>query len=216
MNRTCSQAATRWLTLGLVLAASACTGDDPLGPDQGRVHFVLSSGTTPTTAPSDSASFLTQSWDATSEPATHDRDEDHDYRYFQTANVTLSSILARNQDGQLVDVTMDLPVTVDVMAVERGDQISLPQGDLPAGTYDQLVVVITHVEGVARDSTQVTLTPPGGGWTAIVPTCPFTVEDGGATTVSLQFMVRKAFIWSGTHFRFEPKFTCEEGVESGS
>lgn len=207
MNQRPSLGATRWLALGLFLAASACSGD-ALGPNQGRVHFTLSSGSPTTVGQAVSQPSTTLGGDSAADPTLNEWEREHDYRFFETANVTLSSILARNQDGELVGVTMDLPATVDVVAMDHGGEISLPDADLPAGTYDQLVVVMTHVEGVAHDSTQITLTPPGGGWTSIVPVCPFTVEDGGTTTVSLQFMVHRAFVWSGSHFRFHPEFQC--------
>jgi hypothetical protein len=132
-------------------------------------------------------------------------------RIFQSANVTFSSILARDLDGVLVNVTMELPVTVDVLSLDDGKEIVLPEGALPAATYDQVVVVMTEVEGVTHDGTTITITPPGGGWTAIVPICPFVVEEGGTTTVSIKFMLDQAFSLRNSRYHFQPRLVCEEG-----
>lgn len=194
----------RILALGLVIAASGCSGGSFLAPGQGRVQFTLASGSGAGAAAPAQTAARSDGWDG----------EHHDYRFFQTADVTLSSILARNDSGELVGVGMDLPTTVDVVAMDGAGQVSLPDGTLPAGTYDQLVVVMTQVNAVAHDGTQITFTPPGGGWTAIVPVCPFTVDEGASTTVSLQFMVHRAFTWRNGRFRFRPEFQCGEGGTS--
>ena len=213
MNRRHSTHPATLLALGLALVAAGCS-DSGLGPNQGRVRFVLSSGATAAGvagAQSATATPTPGTTGATASPSLNgDGDgEHHDYRAFQAANVTFSSILARDQAGVLVNVAMDLPVQVDIVALDTGgNQVTLPDGDLPAGTYDQLVVVMTHLEGVLKDGTQLTITPPGGGWTSIVPICPFTVEEGGTTTVSLQFMVRQAFTWQNLRYHFQPRLQC--------
>jgi len=203
------------LALALALIAAGCSGDG-LGPNQGRVRFVLSSGSTALAAPgveSPTISPTPGTAGATASPSLsgdgEGDGEHHDYRAFQAANVTFSSILARDQDGVLVNVSMDLPVQVDIVSMDTGgNQVTLPDGDLPVGTYDQLVVVMTQLEGVLKDGTQLSITPPGGGWTSIVPICPFTVEEGGTTTVSLQFMVRQAFTWRNLRYHFQPQLQC--------
>lgn len=189
------------LALGLAVSLSACGDTDPLGVDQGRVRFVLSAPTTVTAADGITAAAPSLSGD-------DDEYERWGHRLFMTANVTFSSVLARNLDGVLVDVDMELPATVDVVSMDDGRRIVLPDGELPPGSYDQLVVVMTALQGVLRDGTTITIEPPGGGWTAIVRECPFTVEDGGTTIVSLQFMLREAFRWGDGRFRFFPRFRC--------
>ncbi len=189
------------LAVGLAVGLAACGDADPLGVDQGRVRFVLSAPTTITAGDGLGAAAAGLSAD----------DDDGDrwgHRAFTTANVTLSSVLARNLDGVLVNVDMELPATVDVVSMDDGRRIVLPDGELASGSYDQLVVVMTALQGMLRDGTALTIEPPGGGWTAIVHGCPFTVEDGGTTTVSLQFMLREAFRWGDGRFRFFPRFRC--------
>lgn len=219
MNRRHSTDPARLLAIGLALIVAGCSGDSGLGPNQGRVRFVLSSGSTAVGVAGAETSTITpapatgQDGAATAPSLDGDREQEHhDYRAFQTANVTFSSILARNQDGVLADVAMDLPVQVDIVSMDTGgNQVTLPDGDLPPGTYDQLVVVMTQLDGVLKDGTQLSITPPGGGWTSIVPVCPFTVEEGGTTTVSLQFMVRQAFQWRNMRYHFQPQFQCASG-----
>ncbi|HXV77468.1 MAG TPA: hypothetical protein VD788_14230 [Candidatus Polarisedimenticolaceae bacterium] len=84
-------------------------------------------------------------------------------------------------------------------------------GTLPPGNYDQLVVVMTDVEYVLEDGTKVKITPPGGGWTSIVPVCPFEVVEGAMTTIDLRFSPRDAFREENGQMRFEPAFRCETG-----
>ena len=221
MTRTTLNRSLLAAALALAVGTTGC--GDPLGVDGGRVRFVLSS------APDAPAAVLgvdegvtgtTPDGPSTSPSLSGEDDDDHEWKhrnpYFATANVTFTSILARNLDGVLVDVNMDLPATIDVVAMEgeRGRQIALPDGDLPAGTYDQIVVVMTNVEGVTRDGTTVSITPPGGGWTSIVPICPFVVEEGATAVVGLQLSVKRSFSWRNDRFHFQPRFVCEAAPES--
>lgn len=130
----------------------------------------------------------------------------------QNAYVTFSGIVARNLNGELIDVTIDLPVTVDLLAVERdGRNVALPEGFLPPGTYDQIIVVMSEAELVRTDGTVITITPPGGGWTKIVQVCPFEVVDGAATTVTIKFRGFRSFKWDGQRYHFDPDFECGDG-----
>ena len=88
-------------------------------------------------------------------------------------------------------------------------QIELPMGSLPMGLYDQLVVVMTQVELVTLNDTQITITPPGGGWTVVVPVCEFMVDDTTTTTVQIRFHAHRSFRHLSDGFHFEPKFECE-------
>ena len=130
-------------------------------------------------------------------------------RTLTAAEITVASVLARNLDGQLIDIDMDLPATVDLVALIGGGTAELPLGALPVGTYDQLVVVIRSLHVELSDGTQVDVTPPGGGWTAVVDTDPFDVVDGQVTTVTLHFRAGGAFEFVDGHLVFHPGFDCE-------
>ena len=138
---------------------------------------------------------------------------------FQTATVTLASIVARTSDGELVDLDMDLPVEVDVVRIEGGKQLLLPDGILPADTYDQVVLVITAVRGELRDGTVVTIQPPGGGWTSVIPICPLEVADDATTTIGIALNVRGSFLAAGNGWSFHPRFRsvadCDEDDDHG-
>ena len=205
---------TRVNSLGVALALALVAGTagcgDSLGLEGGSVRFVLSS--------SPEAAALVDGAQAASveSPALSGSERDGYGKFkasFVSANVTFASILARNLDGVLVDVNMELPATVDVMTMEGGREVTLPDGDLPPATYDQIVVVITQVEGLTNDGTAVAITPPGGGWTTIVPICPFVVEDGATAVVGLQLSVKRSFFWSNNRFHFQPRFECEQAEE---
>jgi len=207
------------LVTGLALALGGCGGDDVLGANEGRVRIVLSGDGT--VAAGDQAQSVLpdlQSGEELSVSVPNLDGGEHDgdrTGWFQSAKVTFSSILARDQDGVLRDPSMDLPVTLDIFKMEKGKEVTLPDGELTEGTYDQIVVVMTEVSGVTRDGTGVTITPPGGGWTAIVPICPFTVEAGATTVVGLTLQFRNLFAWREMRYHFQPQFSCD-GTTSGT
>ena len=125
---------------------------------------------------------------------------------FQTATVTLSSVMARTTKGELVDLDIDLPVDVDVVRIDGGRQLQLPDGFLPGDTYDQIVLVMTAVRGLTRDGTAVTIQPPGGGWTAVIPICPLEVDESQTTAVGIALNVRNSFVQAGNWWSFQPRF----------
>lgn len=183
--------------LFLLLAAGVAACDTGTGPvNGGRVRLTLSAGDPLVAAPQATAPATTGDWEG-----------ERDRPIFQSANVTFASVLARNVDGELVDLGMDLPTTVDIIAMEEGGRtVTLPDGELPPATYDQIVVVMTAVEGVLNDGTTITVTPPGGGWTAIVPVCPFDVVEGETAVVGLTLPVRSALYLREGRFHFAPRF----------
>ena len=177
-----------------ILAAGCSETDNTVtaGKGEGLVKVSIGGGVSAATTRTDSASML----DGDSPPV-------------QAVEVTLSAILARNLDGQLVDVTIDLPTTIDLIAVLQGQTFELPMGSLPVGSYDQIVVVIRTLSVTLQDGTKIDVTPPGGGWTAIVPTEPFDVVEGQVTTVQLHFRPERALRWVEDHFEFHPAFDCD-------
>jgi hypothetical protein len=190
----------RVLAMGVVFLTAGCNLDSLFGGG-GNVQMVLSrdGGGALGNLIADSV-LAHQSGD----------DDDHAVRGafgFQAATVTLSSVLARTLNGELVNLDVDLPITVDVVKLESGRQIVLPDGDLPSGTYDQFVLVITAVQGLTNDGTRITIQPPGGGWTAVIPTCPLDITDAATTTVDVALNVRNSFIQLGGHsWSFQPRF----------
>lgn len=208
MNRNGFRDLTMVLVLGLASVTSGCLSSDSLvGVDEGRVRFVLSTGAGTAAAGVDAPAPT---------PDLHgDEHEQDGRRRLQSANVMFSSILARNLDGVLVNVDMELPVSVDILSMEGGKEVVLPDAGLPPATYDQVVVVMTEVEVVTLDGTTITVAPPGGGWTAIVPICPFIVDGGATTTVGLTFMLQNAFKFRDNRFHFQPRLVCRQ-AEDGS
>lgn len=195
---------------GLPLVLIGCgDGASMLGSDGGRVRFVLSASSSALAADAASAEL--------DGPAATDGDRDGHHGFFESANVTLSSILARNLEGVLMNVGYpegELPTTVDVVALDGGKQVTLPAGTLPPDTYDQVVLVMTEVQGVTFDGTTITIEPPGGGWTAVVPICQFIVEGTDPVTVELKFDLRQAFSWSNNRYHFKPYLSCESDDSS--
>ncbi|HEX4825564.1 MAG TPA: DUF4382 domain-containing protein [Candidatus Polarisedimenticolaceae bacterium] len=129
-------------------------------------------------------------------------------RTITAATITVSAIEARNLDGQLVPVTVTLPMDVDLVALMNGGTTSFPDGALPVGTYDQIVVVIRALHVTLSDGTVIDVTPPGGGWTSIVPADQFDVVAGQTTSVQLHFQPTGAFQWNDGQLVFNPGFDC--------
>jgi hypothetical protein len=177
--------------LCMVAACSNATdGGTPGG--QGAVRIVMSSsGTAPV------AAAVTDGGSSTDHSLT-------------AANVTFASVLARNLDGELINVTIELPVTVDVLGLVSDGAITLPAGFLPPGTYDQLVIVMTKLELTLENGTIVTIDPPGGGWTSVIQvTESFTVVEGQTTDVTIRFRPDRSFSWLGDEWGFHPEFDCD-------
>ena len=183
-----------------VVAACSNGPDSVTQSGQGRVQFVMSASAAAPVAPAIMDG---------GPPAGYD---------LNAANVTFASILARNLDGELIGVTVDLPITVDLLGLVSGGSFTLPAGFLAPGTYDQLVIVMTKVELTLADATVVTIEPPGGGWTAVIPvTEPFTVVEGQTTSVNIGFHPGRLLHWLDGRWEFHPEFECDGGNhEDGS
>jgi hypothetical protein len=194
-----------------LLILAACGTSDPIAPNHGRVRFVLGAAESPLMAPSTETGVVRPDSAVASWPDTTGVVDPYYPPYgpiplYRSVKLTFSSILARNLDGVLVDVVMDLPVTVDASLLEAGHVIELPEGELPVGTYDEVVFVVRKVEVVLWNHTRVTIEPPGGGWTSNVPLCPpVEVEEGGTATVNLKLQVWNAIYWYGDRLHFEPQ-----------
>lgn len=181
----------------------------------GNVRVVLSASAPITLATSLRADAVSVPGSTTSASGTtilqedgEDDDSGEILSRLDQVNVTFSDILARNLDGDLIEMTIDLPHTVDLISLINGKEVTLPDGSLPPGMYDQIVVVIKSVEFVFIDGTHVLLTPPGGGWTRIIPVEPFEVVEGQTTTIELRFNPTRAFDDLDGQFHFSPDFDC--------
>jgi len=180
----------------LLCAAAGCSdGNGSLNGGQGNVRVMLTSDAPVTAA-------------TTTDGDDGSTDGDDVLSRLTEANATFASLLARNTDGELVDLAVDLPHTVNLVDLVGGGTVELPAGTLPPGTYDQLVVVITDLELVFRNGGQIALTPPGGGWTRIVRVTPFEVIEGQVTTLEVRFRPRMAFRELAGGFGFFPDFEC--------
>ena len=189
--------ATSGVAVASLLALAACGGDpsqDAAG--KGRIAIVMSAS---------GGSFASGA--ALQSSTSHDACQPAEV--LQAASVTFSSILARTLDGVLTDATIDLPVTVEMLSLVNGKAATLPIGFLPPGVYDQLVVVMTKVEVTLLDGTKIAITPPGGGWTAIVGVAePFTVTAGATTDIALRFRTDLSFGCGLGRWEFHPRFEC--------
>lgn len=142
--------------------------------------------------------------------ATHGGGEDRPF--IKSANVTITGIVAVRIDGSFMQVDMTLPATVDVVKLEGGRQITLPDGTLPVGEYDKIVLTIGMAQLVLFNDTKITIDPPGSGWAAVSPLCPpLKIENASTATVSLALEVRNSFIWRNDRFEFAPRFKVPLG-----
>jgi hypothetical protein len=129
----------------------------------------------------------------------------------QAAEVTFTSIVARNLEGQLIPLSLEYPVTVDLFALRENNSVALPLGTLPPGAYDQLVVVMSTLTLTTLNGTQIAISPPPGGWTRIIRVDPFEVIEGETTTVRIRFLRQLSFKLFGDRFSFDPHFEQDNG-----
>jgi len=180
--------------VAVLVAAGGCSGSDSvLKGNQGGLRLVMSADQPAVAAASRGGD-------------DHSSDDDGTMGRLQAADVTFSSVLARNLDGQLINVSVDLPVTVDLLALVEGRSFTLPIGSLPPEMYDEIVVVMSKVGLTLLDGTLIEVTPPGGGWTSIVRVEPFEVIEGETTTVNIRFDPRRSFRMLGDQIQFHPHF----------
>jgi hypothetical protein len=198
-----------------LLALAACGGDPSLDTaGKGQVAIVMSAtGGNLASGVADpslaTGSLGTGTSGEMADSTSHDTCQPT--RQLQAATVTFSSILARTLDGKLIDTLAVLPVTVDVLKLEKGKPVTLPIGFLPPGTYDQLVVVMTKFEVTLLNGTKIAVTPPGGGWTAIIAVSqPFTVTEGATTTITIKFRTDLSFGCGLGKWEFHPRFDCDD------
>jgi uncharacterized protein DUF4382 len=197
-----------FLLVAIVFITACINHHDESDSRSGNVQFVLTAAA-PAQA-STAGSTLPGGTPGLSNAVWQDDDGEGDDILSRLAqvNVTFSSLMARNLDGELVSLVIDLPQTVDLISVLNGKQVTLPAGTLPPGIYDQIVVVIKRVEFVFVGGMSKALTPPGGGWTRIIPVETFEVIDGQTITIELRFNPLHAFEELDGEFEFSPDFEC--------
>ena len=185
--------------------------------DQGRVKISMTSAEDPLAAGHTAPDSITSQSGSTVSPildGKHDHDDDDGDREdgcacnrLKAANVTFSSVLARNIDGEFVDTSMNLPRTLNMLGFNDRGRIDLPMGFLPPGIYDLILVNITTVEFVLPNDYKIAITPPLGGWVSrleVLPR-PFEVIEGETTTVLLKFFPHRMFKVKNGKFKFEIK-----------
>jgi len=187
--------------LGIVLAiAVGCSGGNTtLSGSVGQVQIVLGGD-----------AGLSGATAATRDGGDDHGDDNDACSRLLGAEVTFTSIVARNLEGQLVPLTLDYPVTVDLMALTDDRPVALPLGTLPPGNYDQLVVVMSTLTLTTKNGTQIAITPPPGGWTKIIRVEPFEVIEGETTTINIKFHRALSFMLFGDRFGFDPHFSEDD------
>lgn len=185
------------IAVGLALLAGACSSNTPSN-DGTQGSLALTMGAT--RAPSAGVQAATTG------------DDGDALSHFKAATMTISSVEVRNTDGTWVVIDTGLPATIDLLAIlNGGGSASLPADLVPEGTYNAVQIVITKVDLTLLDDTQISITPPGAGWTVQIPV-DFTVVAGQATTINLNLRCGDSFHLINGEFEFDPEMDVE-GVE---
>jgi hypothetical protein len=202
------------LVAGIALVTAACSGDDGMvNSNKGQVRITLTSTDDPLATGHTEPGSTSAGSSSTVSPMDGDRDDhgDHDdddgcaCNRLKAANVTFSSVLARNLDGELIDTSMDLPRTLNMLGFGEGRRVELPIGFLPPGMYDMILVNITKVEFVLLNDMKISIEPPLGGWISQlqVRPRPFEVIEGQTTTVGIRFFPHRLFRIKNGKFEFK-------------
>ena len=138
------------LAFGVPFSTSACSVFTGSGDDSGNVRVVMSASDQSSLAPS-----LSTSGDDDDDDDDGEHRGDRFLERLETANVTIASLLARNTDGQLIDLDMDLPQTIDREVHEVPAAAALL-----AGIAQRARILIRHVLNDAEHVGQ-----PGSGRT---------------------------------------------------
>jgi len=202
------------LIAGIALLTAACSGDDGMvSSNKGQVRITMTSTadplaaghTGPASTSIESGSTVTPIEGGLHDHGGDDRDDGCACDRLTAANVTFSSVLARNLDGELLDTSMNLPRTLNMLGFGEGRRVELPIGFLPPGMYDMILVNITKVEFVLLNGTKVSIEPPLGGWISrlsVLPR-PFEVIEGETTTIGIKFFPHRLFKIKKGKFEFK-------------
>jgi hypothetical protein len=130
----------------------------------------------------------------------------------RAAEVTMAGVEARMGDGTWVPVETGLPMDIDLIGImDSGHVATLPADLLPEGSYNALELRITRARLTLLEGKERALTPPGTGWTVLVPVS-FSVTAGQATTVNLTLHGASSFKLFDGEIGFDPEFEVK-GVE---
>ena len=212
-TRTFIASSLRLLALGSALALAACGGGG--GSSSGGVAFVGSTGST-----GSSAGTGTLSVSMTDAPACG---FDHVFVTVQQVRVNGDSGADTSGSGW-VDISVNPPQRVDLLSLTNGVLATLGQTALPAGTYQQIRLVLSANSSstsansvVPTGGVETALDTPSAVQTGIKIIRPFTVAPDTLTDLVLDFDACKSIVRRGNGtFGLKPVVTALPTVVSGS
>ena len=132
--------------------------------------------------------------------------------HLKAAVVTVAGLEARLADGTWVPVDTGLPADLDLIAIMNAGKVrQLPTDLFPEGDYDALQLRVTQVQLTRVDDIEISLAPPGSGWTVQIPV-NVSVVAGRSTVVGLTLRCGSSFSLIDGQFAFDPEIEVE-GVQ---
>jgi hypothetical protein len=116
---------------------------------------------------------------------------------WQNIFVTISGVKAVPADGPIQTLS-DTEQTFDVLALTGGvDKLIGTNTTLPAGTYNQIRLMIKSVDAVDSGGVHHAVTVPSGAQTGLKLVGPFTVGANTVTTITLDFDAAHSIVVTG-------------------
>jgi hypothetical protein len=117
-------------------------------------------------------------------------------------NVTFSEVKVHSSDDNGSWMTLSIKNgTLDLIALSNVSAL-LASGEIPAGNYTQIRLVVISVTGMMTNGTSVTFTVPSG---ELKTTHPFNVTAGATNRLTLEFDLDRSIVQTGNgEWKFTP------------
>lgn len=140
----------------------------------------------------------------------------------ESAEITVGEILIRKSSGSKISVS-DKEVTLDLLKLRNGLVETLADIEIPAGQYDEILLIIRNASVDMKDGRHFNLTVPSGAQSGlkIFVKPEIVIKTNMSTDVLLDFDLSQSFVPQGTAdnitgFNFKPVIRAANLSTAGS
>lgn len=149
-------------------------------------------------------------------------DAPFNFDLIQSAEITVGEVLARKQSGTKISLS-DKEMTLDLLKLRNGLVETLADVEIPAGSYDEILLIIRSASVDMKDGRHFDLTVPSGAQSGlkIFVNPDIVIASGISTDVLLDFDLSQSFVPQGTAdhitgFNFKPVIRAANLTTAGS